>query len=428
MLNLDGWDTVTLSDVNLVNAAMVRRQNELITTFDFREGHIHIKGRFGPWQIAPGGGGRSLLVHIPIQTGDMKINAGQHIGTDISGVTLAVKLKLMLLPPEGGADRSELRFDLTADAEAGPDDPVLPVDVLDPMGKLSDFDRQILVLATAACLSAHADDVTFVFASVKTRGTSDARQLTTPFHDWGHVVTADARQYLALYGALTKPKQRPDTIDPGLIATRGSAYLAFSHRLFAERFLLPAVEQSFRRRVFRTKGATVVNTSIIPLPPERKSGVKVHPFIDRMTLQISGKALVCHVQARATLGSLTFHCELTMTMPFKFDAKSGELRFLPDNSPKLKYTVSLPAPFDAIIGWLVRLFVHFFDAPIRSMITGIASSIQHVASPKVSSANWSGIRDFKTGAARVDGAIWLADTRPAETEAPKPVQLAWEIL
>ena len=132
---------------------------------------------------------------------------------------------------------------------------------------------------------------------------------------------------------------------------------------------------------------------------------------------------------RLALGdALTFHCKMTMTMPFHYDAKTGQLRFLPDTSPKLKYTVSLPAPFDAIIGWLVRLFVHFFDAPIRSMITGIASSIQHVASPKVSSANWSGIRDFKTGAARVDGAIWLADTRPAETEAPKPVQLAWEIL
>ena len=226
--------------------------------------------------------------------------------------------------------------------------------------------------------------------------------------------------FLALHGALSKPKARPDTTDPGLIAALSSAYLAYSHRMFAERFLLPTVEQSFGRKVFQAWGSQVANTSVIPLPPQKKVGSTIHPFIDKMMLQIKNKALVCHAKARAKLGSaLTFHCEMEMTMPFRFDARTGQLKFLPDKNPKLTYMVKLPWPFDRIIGWLVRRFVMFFDAPIRTMITGIASATQNVASPTVASTDWTGIRDFKTGAARVDGAIWLADTRPAVAVAPQ---------
>jgi|GEM_PF-3380640 len=412
MLKLGGWDTVTLSDIGLVNTAMKRRQNQLISEFDYKERSVHVSGRFGAWQIGQGGGGRTVFVTIPIQSGKLKF--GREGTVDLSGLSVKVKLKLMLLPPPDGGDHSELRFDLSPDPDAGPDDPVLPIDVIDPHDQLDEMNRQMLILATAACLSAHADDVTFVIASVKARGTSDAEQLSTPYRDWGHVVTADGRQYLSLFGSLNEPKKRPDTIDPSLIATAGSAYLAFSHRMFAQRFLLPEVIKSFKQRAFRASGNWVVNTKPIRLPKSKKNGVTVDPMIQGIKLGISGKALVCDVAAEIELpGRLTFHCKMQMYMPFKFNAKTGELRFEPDNNPKLDYTVSLPWPLDALIGWLVRIIVRFFDKPIRNMITSIAQSTQHVASPKVSSANWTGIRDFKTGSARVDGAIWLADTRSA---------------
>ncbi|NNF25267.1 MAG: TULIP family P47-like protein [Rhodobacteraceae bacterium] len=420
-MTLDGWDTVSLSDVALVNEAMVRRQNEFITEFDFKEGRLHFSGRFGAWQIREGGGLQSLNVEIPIDHGKLIGIPRSKRPFDVAGLLLRVKLKLRLLPAPDGSEHAQLMFDLDADTSRGPDQPVLPVEVIDPSGKISRTRLQYLAIAAAACLSAHAQKVTYVFASVKTRGTSDAAELATPYHDWLHVITSEGRQYLAIFGALSKPAGRVDRIDPALIKTLGSAYLALSVRMFHERFLCPVLSGSFKPRApFRVHGGRVENSRAIALPPQDIGIGTARPIIDRLQLALAPGALRGHVKAHAQLPlGITFDITVDMTMRFSFDAKSGELRFLPDPKPKVHHSASLPQPFDTIIGWLVRFFLSFFEAQITAAIAAIARKMQTFNSPKVHSASWTGIRDFKTGAASAEGCIWLCDTRPVDTGPAK---------
>ena len=417
MMTLDGWDTVTLCDVALVNQAMIRRQNEFITRFDFKQGKLHFDGKFGPWQIKEGGSLQTMIVEIPIETGQLRGLPKRRRPLAVTGILLQVKLKLRLLPSQSDEDSQELVFDLDADHTVGADEPVLPIDVKDPRGILTEVQRRLLAVVAADCLSAHADQVTFVFASTKTRGTTDVAALATPYKDWCNVVTADGRQYLGLFGSISEPKGRVDRVDPALIKQVGSAYLAISNRMFHTRFLEPTLTRDFRPKTkFKASEKEVINAHPIRLPDQDKGMITIRPIIDRLRLFLTPGSLRCSVVARGETALFTFHITIEMTMRFAFNAKTGVMRFLPDPHPVIKHSAHLPQPFDTLIGWLVRLFVGFFERPITNLIRGIALKMQQFNTPDVQTTTWTGIRDFKTCNAQTEGCLWLCDTRPAEAE------------
>jgi len=416
MMTLHGWDTASITDVKLVNASLVARQNELITEFDFKERNLHFYGTFGPWEILPGGSLQLLRLRIPVKNGKLKGLPARRTSVDVSGTALIVKIALRLLPAPDGSDKQNLCFDFTSRATNSADDPVLPLDVEDPTGRLSDLQKNLLRTAAAACLSAHGDDVSFVFASVQTRGSTTGSLLATPFTDWCHVITSEGRQYLAVVGSLTKPTGRIDKFDPALIAKSGSAYLVLSNRMFMNRLLLPTLNSDFRpKSKFVSKGGKIKNARPIPLPAQKYGLKNLHPMINKITFGLKPAALSCVVSTKTDIGlGAVLTCNLDMTMPFSFDAKSRHVTFKPDKHPKESHTANLPGILDALVGWLVRFIVSFFDKPIHDLAVSIAHGMQRINSQKVSTANWTGVRDFEVGGASFDGCLWFCDTRPAE--------------
>jgi hypothetical protein len=413
MLTMDGWDVMSLTDVTLVNAALAARGNELITEFDYREDGLRLSGRFGAWQIAPGGSMNLLFVDIPIATGKLAGLPGRVGPVNVAGLTLRVRLMLGLLPAEGAPDQNDLRFDFEASEAAGKG--VLPLDILDPKGQLSAIEASMLKSAAAACLAAHGDQVTFVFASVKARGTVSTDWLDLPHHDWANVVTADGRQYLAIAGALSPPKARLQTIDPALVATPASAYVALSNRLLAERVLRPSIKTSFKPPTpFALKGTTLTSQRRIPLGVKKHGIWTIEPFIDRLSIAPAQKGLHIAAESSADLpmwSRLVSH--LTLDMPFAYDAAGPSVAFRPDPKPKERHEVKCPPVLDILIGWLIRLIVSANEGALRALVHGVAGRMQMLNTKRVSAANWRGIRDFQLGAARMDGCMVLADTRPA---------------
>jgi len=408
MTKLYGWDTVSVIGIDLVNQALANASNQLVTDFEFKDDDLEISGRFGAWQIAPGGTLQRVNLTLPIALGKIEGWLGD---ADFSGLTLKVRVILRLLPNPDAADEHHLVFDLEESFKG--EDAVEPILVEDPDERLDSNQQTALRRAVAWCLSAHAAQVSFVFASVKARGTVNADVLATDHHDWMLVDTVDGQQYLAIVGAMKRPAAA-DAIDPSLIAGAPSAVLAISKPLLVSRFLHPTMVESFKpKSPFRVKGNKVVNAKPIRLPQIQKGLTKINLTITSLTLTSGKDVLLCNAKCEAPLKLLaTFYTEVKMRMPVTFDKKTGRIVVKPDPAPQETHTIKFPKVLDFLIGWLVRWIMSFFDDLIRRAVVNIATSFERLNSPQINTVKWTGIRDFKTGAVALDGDIVLKDTRP----------------
>lgn len=99
-----GWDTVYAMKAGLINESLMhhfREEGEHSPKLEFEhyldpEKKIGIKGRFGPWQITPGGSGTRINLSLPIVEGTMWLT-GMPFGTepfDLAGVVLPVSATL----------------------------------------------------------------------------------------------------------------------------------------------------------------------------------------------------------------------------------------------------------------------------------------------------------------------------------------------
>lgn len=411
MINLYGWDTVSLSEVSLVNKALSAAENRLITEFAFEEDGIKLSGRFGAWQIVPGGGGQRMNVELPIVSGQLDGDLGN---VDLANVTLTLRVILRLLEPPDSPNERHLMFDLKASLEKR--GAVDPIKVDDPEGRLSDVQKRALVTLAAACLSNHSDQVSFVFASVKSRGAVATDLLATPEHDWLVLNVIDGPQYIAILGALKRPPGGADAIDTQLINGSPSAVLAVSNSMLASKFLYPSLSESFRpKSKFSVKGDMVGNARHIRLPRLKKGIWSVDLTIEKLTLQPQLNILRCHAYATAPLKLLAkFETTVDMEMPVSFNSKTRQIEIKPDPKPKEHHTVKFPKVLDFLIGWLVRWIMSFFKDAIHKSIVVIAHSFQKFNSPEISTVKWTGIRDFQTGSAELNGGMVLRDIRPAD--------------
>ena len=410
MSNLYGWDTVSVIAIDLVNAALAKSANQLITEFDFHGDDLSLTGTFGTWSVAPGGTLQRLQLILPIRFGKIEGWVGE---VDLSGITLTVRVLLRLLDAPAASDAQHLVFDLEESFKDGGEDAVEPVLIDDPEGRLSPTQETGLKLAVAACLSAHSDQVSFVFASVKARGTVQTDALATAHHDWMLLNTTAGQQYLAIVGAMKRPAAA-NSIDTALVAEAPSAVLAISNALLTNRFLLPAMQRDFRPAAsFKVDKSAVVNVRDIPLPTLKKGMVNIHPRITLLRLSLGNGALVCKARVNAPLTLLAkFYTEVDMNMPVEFDTKTRKIRVLPDPSPKETHTVKFPKVIDFLIGWLVRWIVSFFDKAISEAVLGVATHFERFNSPTIDTVRWSGIRDFETSGIALDGNMVLFDSRP----------------
>lgn len=412
-MNLDGWDTCSIVAVDLVNQSLARAGEKTIRTFAYREDGLEIGGIFGNWSLVSGGTLRLVTVEMPIREGSISM-AGQK-PVDISGVRLRAQMKLGFIDGDS-PDKHNLTFDTSYGEGTGDHEPIKVTDVEDPSGKLARFDLDMVKEALTACLSRHAAEASFVFASVDARSTSRASGLACPANDWAFVDPGDGREYLALLGSLDA--DRPNSairIGPELITPAAPAYFAVSQRLFTQRALLPIIQQSFRpRTTFAIKGQSVVSTKPVGLGKRKIALFNVAPVLRQVTITPVKNAMAVRALAHADL-PLSTRLDITveMKLPFQHNPKTGAMSFKP-GTPKVTHKVNKSGILGNTLGLIVELIVTLAQRPILASISQIAKGMQAVNNPAAKPVVWEGVRDFHAGRAIWDNGLWMADIRPVE--------------
>jgi len=397
-MNLGPWDTCSIVSIDLVNQALAKHKDEVIKSFEFRAPTMSVKGKFGAWSIIPGGSERLVNVAMPIQSG--RLLYGRH-RIKLDGIVLLAQMQLRLIPAPSGDD-DELRFD-TRPKSNSTQDPIQVFDIDDPDDRLDALDAADLKLALSACLSDNAAQVSFVFASVKARGTVSEAWLESPHHDWAFVDAGSDRQYLALVGGPNpRDEDAPFRLDHTLIATKAEAYFASSNRLFCNRVLAPILNTDFRpKTTFKSDGKVVRLSKPVSLGGDWQGPIWVEPVLRGLTLKTDLPL------------NTALDAEVLITMPFKRDPKTGGLSFGRDPHPKIKKKLSKSGIVGHTLGLIVELIVAILNKPINQLINTIAQSMQKINNPTQVPIKWRGIRDFQTDAAKFDGCLWMADQRPA---------------
>lgn len=416
-MKLDGWDTCSLVSMNLVNAALAKAGKDTIRTFAYKEKGLTIEGSFGPWALAPGGSLRLVEVEMPVTSGMIREHgAGQ---VDISGVSVVAQMKLGLIDASD-ANKRNLVFDTTLGDGAG-GQPIRVTDITDPSGLLDRFDLEMIKEALTACLSEHAADASYVFASVDARGTAATGGLACPANDWAFVDPGDGRGYLAILGSLDPNRaDGPIRIAPELMSPAAEAYFAVSQKLFNLRALQPILQNTFRPRVpFKVKGNGVASTKAVKLGRKKISFFTVEPILTGVSVTPVKNALKVHAVAYADLPlSTRLDVTVDITMPFHHDPKTGAMAFRP-GKPVVNHRVSGSGIVGNTLGLVVQLIVKLVSGPISASIGQIANGMQAVANPAKKPVVWNGVRDFHAAKARWDNGLWIADTRPVEQAAPQ---------
>ncbi len=412
-MNLDGWDTCSIISIDLVNQALAQADDRTIRTFSYTEDDLEISGSFGGWALAPGGSLRLVSVTMPIRQGVIRARGEGEV--DISGVVLTAQMKLGLISGDT-PDTRNLAFDTSLDDGAGGPEPIKVVDIEYPSRRLASFDLGMVKEALTACLSKHAADASFVFASVAARSTAKAAGLACPGNDWAFVDPGDGRQYLAILGSLDAARpDGPIRIGPELVKPAAPAYFAVSSRIFNLRALLPILQSTFRpRTTFAVNGNSVVSTKPVRLGHKKVALFDVAPVLKQVRITPVKGALDVHAVAYADL-PLRTRLDLTVDMKLMFhhDPRTGAMSFKP-GKPVVHHRLSRSGIIGNTLGLIIELIVALARELILKSVAQIANGMQTVSNPATKPVVWNGVRDFHAALARWDNGLWLADTRALE--------------
>lgn len=72
-VNMNNWDTVTVIRADSLNAAIAAEKIDYSLTDDAADGSVYkISGAFRPWQITPGGSGKTSGLRSSLTTGHLR--------------------------------------------------------------------------------------------------------------------------------------------------------------------------------------------------------------------------------------------------------------------------------------------------------------------------------------------------------------------
>ena len=334
---------------------------------------------------------------------------------DLSGMTLRVEIPLGLVPSPDDVAPAELRFDL-GDGGAEVAEAIVPLDLKDPDGRLTDIDAELVQLALCDCLSKNRDKIGFVFAEVAPGAAQAGAWMYTPHLDWASLSTGDGRNYLAVFGALTKPTPAmvPGKIDPDLIAGVGAAYFACSRRIYASNILVPWLTGNFRSKgTFTPDGNFARLARPVRLPKINTVVGKLTPAIQTMRVGPNVGGLGITLESHTPVNqSVTIIVRMTLKMKMFVDA-SGNVGLKPDPKPKIKHEVVGKGILGSIIAAIAKLVIAATGTNIEKIATSLAHKFQAINVPAAQPVAWTGTRKFVTSTAKSEDCLWFSDARPA---------------
>jgi hypothetical protein len=406
-MNLDGWDMVSVVPMERVNAAMAASSDTPVD-FSYRERPLLIEGRFGPWRIVPGGSVQLLHVDIPIAEGRYLDAQGRPPIVDLAGLVLRVELALRLIPAPDEPGAQDLVFDVARDGLDTALPPVRPLMLEGGEARMGAQASRVLMLALASCLSAHPDRISHVFARTRTSGPMDMAH-----HDWAWLETTKGG-HLAMFGSIADPTpdMRPDHADPRLLNDGRSRAFALSDKTFFTRVLGPWMNDGFRPRGRFNIGAKGVSLATpLALPPRKEAGYLLRPVLHRLTFVRKGAGLRLSVYCMTRLDghSITLHTEMTMTLPFAFDAKTGTVLLRPDPKPQSKTWAEGGGIWGQIEALIANFVLLFLQDSIAALASSIAKAMHRMNTGDVPPVAWRGQPAFKASTAALEDCFYFAE-------------------
>lgn len=308
-----GWDTIFIVDIDFINQALAKSSAQLISRFSYSTSGRVIEGTFGAWSIQPGESGKILQLRLPIASGIMGAGAGPEM--DLSGVTVTVNVALqMRLPPDGSPGQS-LLFDFRPmEGVAAGNGTVTPAGVDDPGNVLSPMQRQFLNYDLAQCLVDHADEISFVFATVNPLAAADMPWLRPVSSDYycGAVEgrTSAVMAILSVNDSRDISALRA-TPDFSALPESCNAAMVIAPSLFLLHMLAPAFGTSFgvAAETFTLADPLTLSGAGFSLPRVSAAGEHYYPTADSLTAKVEDTKVAIALSGSCSLGmgiSMTF--------------------------------------------------------------------------------------------------------------------------
>lgn len=246
-----GWDTVFavhIDDLNKVISA--RKTSPAGFSMTDPDDGVSVTGKFGTWQIVPGGSGGLLWMQIPFHDTLLTIN-GKAQGP-MSGVA-TIELRLRFLDEDAGDPASPRKL-LTVRSGAGPSGEraaTVNIKSADQGGVAPGFQAKIaLETLLDLWMNSHLDEFQHVFAAVDVNDAAahDRFQWLQPTHvDYAY---SDLGSGDGLLAVLCMTESRPpiglaQQVVPAAIPTGQRAGFLISKRRLLDKLVLPMMPQLF---------------------------------------------------------------------------------------------------------------------------------------------------------------------------------------
>jgi hypothetical protein len=418
-MNLYGWDTVYAVDIAVANRALAASASQLLHSLSQRVvgalGSYTVAATFGPWSIALGGDGQLIDLQATITHGS--VTPDGHAAVPLDGYVAQFQLALRLLPP--AAQQQKLVFDarragLVGDAPA----PGLVVP-LGFVGKKPDPSVAAIALnGLAAGLAAHADKISFAFATVNLVPPGVASWLAPKNLAYAFFnAPAANRSYLAILSTAGNAAALPKSIDPELIGSGAEAGFAISLPLYYANSLIPSLAGTLPGNPVGSFAATgdtppqVKLTSPVGLNSIRAGAINYSPVMNayvavpgynQLTIAASG---VCDFGGHIWMDWSASGA----TNKFVFNSGQQTIGFTTGDAASMNYNTHIPWYY-IFTGGLGYIAVNI-AAPLisRTLSGGISNILGAGMLPVVaaSSVHFAGMQAFTVNQAVFDGAIIL---------------------
>ncbi|MFE0460267.1 TULIP family P47-like protein [Kitasatospora sp. NPDC058965] len=427
-MNIFGWDTVCALTIETANSALKRSAGHLVTEFKYT-GHsfstdFDLHGVFGAWQIVPGGSGSLLRLALPFATGAV-VPAGA-AGVDLSGCTAVLDIALELLPAPGGG-ATHLVFALHGAQEQGAaarPGTVTPVHLDGPaelLGRLGAIGQGLVLNGVAAALAAHADQVSFVFASLDPIGAAADAWLAPVRSAFLYLETGGGRGWLTVLSTTTDRDtgRLQHTVDPELLAAGPQLALAVSPELFLRNLIAPGLPQVFGGSAdpgcfgLDPNGPAITAAHAFSVRSVKEGAIWYTPRVTQLRIGVVGGALAVSISGDCDLkAGITMSWWSTSQHTVRFDPAGQRLVVDGDPNARSGHSASIPWWFwggGLIVEGITQAVVAVIAEDLGSALDSRMGSVGLGALP-ARSVHWLDSAGSAVTTAHLNGALVLGGT------------------
>lgn len=308
-----GWDTafaIRLPDVNRA----IARSGVSPTTFSYTpaDRSCSLDGRFGTWQVRPGGDGALVYLGIPVVKGWLDWQGTRY---PMDGALATVEVKLNYLPPDPTDDTSRgtpHRLVVRTADPAG--EPVASVTNLALPGDGPGFiPRALMAGGLEEWLNANLAEFSHVFAVVDLNRIVDREQfrwLAPTSTSYAYVNGADEESshlgVLCMTGHRDPGELAPQISSRAIPTGSRSGFLISADRLLQD-MIRPALPHAFPGATdadfaMSPDGTAVVNVRPVATPTVEHAGTTYQPWIGQLRITVNTAEVVVDTVTTVDLG------------------------------------------------------------------------------------------------------------------------------